>query len=166
MRKIMKKELIAKELLRIAKEILSIEFATKQQLNKYLKEHPEADPKKHSVKENKKVQKKQTKEITSPEFHKEVEGLRKNISERANELEKTENLSSLKDGLNNAAGRLDNLSRNLYNNQHLEKSNEEIERQQYQKLKDSYEETYQLLNDYADAIEFKKQVTKLKKKYK
>ncbi len=41
---------IAMELVKLARELVSKEFATKEQLNKYLKEHPDADKSMHTVK--------------------------------------------------------------------------------------------------------------------
>jgi len=50
----MKKKLI-NELIRVAKLIESIEFDNKDELKKYLKEHPDADKSKHVVKKNESV---------------------------------------------------------------------------------------------------------------
>jgi hypothetical protein len=41
---------IPKEILRVAKLLLSIEFDTQDAYDKYMKQHPDADPKNHSVK--------------------------------------------------------------------------------------------------------------------
>jgi hypothetical protein len=56
----MDRKMIAKELLAVAKELLSMEFPTKDALNKYLDEHPDADRGKHKVKETKKETPKET----------------------------------------------------------------------------------------------------------
>lgn len=42
---------IARELVAMAKELLAMEFPTQDALDKYLKEHPDADRSNHSVKE-------------------------------------------------------------------------------------------------------------------
>jgi hypothetical protein len=47
--------LVAKELIKIAKNLLAIEFPTQDAYDKYMKEHPDADKSKHRVVETKKV---------------------------------------------------------------------------------------------------------------
>jgi bacterioferritin len=44
---------VATELVKIAKSLISIDFATKDQMDKYLKDHPKADRSNHKVVENK-----------------------------------------------------------------------------------------------------------------
>ena len=46
----MNKQIIAKELLKLAKQLVSMEFDTQEALDKYMKEHPEGDRSNHSVK--------------------------------------------------------------------------------------------------------------------
>ena len=58
----MKKIEIAKQIIKIAKQLVGIQFATKQQMQKYLKDHPKADKSKHSVK----VKKQKDKSFSSP----------------------------------------------------------------------------------------------------
>ena len=52
----MEKVRIASELVRIAKELISMEFPTKEAMDKYLKEHPEADKTLHHVRHPQKVE--------------------------------------------------------------------------------------------------------------
>ena len=65
----MNKRLVAKELLKMAKELLAIDFPTKDAMDKYLKDHPDADRSNHHVVETKKEEpKKERKEYNfSPE---------------------------------------------------------------------------------------------------
>jgi hypothetical protein len=53
-RRAMDENKIAGELVRIARDLVGTEFDTKGQLDKYLKEHPDADRSKHTVKKQKK----------------------------------------------------------------------------------------------------------------
>ena len=95
----MYKNNIAKQLVKIAKELVSIEFATKQQLNKYLKQHPEANPKNHSVKENTSVSVNKSSEITK--LQKFFGTSAKNIAQTTKDervldtLSKTQNIQTL-----------------------------------------------------------------------
>ena len=50
----MNKAFVAKELLAIAKELVAMDFPTQDAMDKYLKEHPDADKSLHHVKETKK----------------------------------------------------------------------------------------------------------------
>ena len=50
----MDRKMRAKELLGMAKELLAIEFPTQDALDKYLKDHPDANRSNHKVKETKK----------------------------------------------------------------------------------------------------------------
>ena len=45
----MNRELVAKELLSIARELVAIEFPTQDAYDKYMKDHPDADKSKHKV---------------------------------------------------------------------------------------------------------------------
>jgi hypothetical protein len=54
----MTKRLVAKELLKMAKELLAIDFPNKDALDKYLKDHPDADRSNHKVVETKKEESK------------------------------------------------------------------------------------------------------------
>lgn len=45
----MNKRLVAKELLKLAKELLSMDFPNQEALDKYLKDHPDADRSNHKV---------------------------------------------------------------------------------------------------------------------
>lgn len=45
----MNRQIVAKELLRVAKDILSMEFRSESAMHTYLKEHPNADPSNHTV---------------------------------------------------------------------------------------------------------------------
>jgi len=63
----MDKIIAAKVLIKLAKEIMAMEFPTQEALNEYLKEHPEADKSHHSVKKTKVEQKpKETKKEKVP----------------------------------------------------------------------------------------------------
>ena len=46
----MNKKLVASELLKVAQNLLAIEFPSKDALDKYLKEHPGADKRNHRFK--------------------------------------------------------------------------------------------------------------------
>jgi hypothetical protein len=46
------RDMIAQELLLIAKELMSMDFATKEEYDKYMKDHPDADKSKHHVVNN------------------------------------------------------------------------------------------------------------------
>lgn len=48
-------ELVAQELVRVAKELMAIDFPTKAEYDKYLKDHPDADRSNHRVVETKKA---------------------------------------------------------------------------------------------------------------
>jgi len=50
----MNRELVAKELLSIARELVAIEFPTQDAYDKYMKDHPDADKSNHRVVEQKK----------------------------------------------------------------------------------------------------------------
>lgn len=52
------KNKIARDMLGLAKELLAIDFSTKDQLDKYLKKHPGADRRNHKVVKTKPVDKK------------------------------------------------------------------------------------------------------------
>jgi hypothetical protein len=45
----MNEKIVARELLRMAKELIAIEFPTQEAMDKYLKEHPGADRSNHKV---------------------------------------------------------------------------------------------------------------------
>ena len=66
----MNKLMLAKQIIKIAKQLVGIQFATKQQMQKYLKDHPGADKRNHSVKKEqkkeKKVQREEQKEKDEP----------------------------------------------------------------------------------------------------
>lgn len=74
----MNKNLVAKELLKIAKLLTSTEFDSQEALNKYLKEHPDADKSNHTVKKEKDISKEKIKK--DEEVHGEVE---KDLHDRA-----------------------------------------------------------------------------------
>ena len=59
---------MAKDLLAMAKDLLAMEFPTQDALDKYLKEHPDADKSLHKVKETKKPAEKVQSDHT-PEKH-------------------------------------------------------------------------------------------------
>ena len=50
----MDRDLVASELMAVAKELQAFEFPTQDALDRYLKDHPAADKSKHKVKETKK----------------------------------------------------------------------------------------------------------------
>jgi hypothetical protein len=52
----MDKQKVASELLRLARQLVSMEFDTQDALDKYMKEHPEGDRSNHSVKKQESVQ--------------------------------------------------------------------------------------------------------------
>lgn len=80
---------IVRELLRMAKELVAIEFPTQDAMDKYLKEHPDADKSNHRVVETKKepIQKKQEKAPKVHPKHKEMD-----------EKEHTHNFGKLTEG--------------------------------------------------------------------
>lgn len=62
---------VAREVLFVAKELLAIDFPTQDAMDKYLKEHPDADKSNHRVVEKKKTQ--ETKKKPEPEKKTETE---------------------------------------------------------------------------------------------
>lgn len=66
----MNREAVANELLRIAEDLVAMDFPTQDAMDKYLKDHPDADKSKHHVKETKKEAPKQApaKEHKSAQF--------------------------------------------------------------------------------------------------
>lgn len=98
----MKKKIIT-ELIKIAKTLLSIEFPSKEALNDYLHEHPNADPRNHSIKpvhnnpkevkktqqnengNNKIYKSKSSNEIESSISQKAVEVMQKKIDRQADD---------------------------------------------------------------------------------
>ena len=55
---------VAEELLAMARELLAMEFPTQDAMDKYLKEHPDADRSNHKVVETKKPEKKKTESVS------------------------------------------------------------------------------------------------------
>ena len=70
---------VAKELLVLAKDLVGMEFPTQDALDKYLKEHPDADRSNHSVKKRHR---------TTPGTLEEVRGEREHWNKQREELHK------------------------------------------------------------------------------
>jgi len=78
----MNKMMVAREILKVAKELLAIEFPTQDAMKKYLDEHPDADKSNHKVVETKKDEpKKEEKKPESDKPANKKDVVRKKINE-------------------------------------------------------------------------------------
>jgi len=76
----MNRTLVAKELVKIARELVAMEFPTQDAYDKYMKEHPDADKSLHSVKETKKEPAKQEKPAQRKPIHITRENLKEHLT--------------------------------------------------------------------------------------
>ena len=79
-------EKVAKELARLARELMSMEFDTDEQLKQYLKEHPDADKSKHTVKKKEEDKGESKKTPTK----KDVKDVVKKVTEKKKEFSQKE----------------------------------------------------------------------------
>ena len=71
---------IARKLVRLARDVMSMDFDTEKQMKEYLKEHPGADKSRHRVKPSGKSQKGEWDDEESVSFHKDLgERLKKSL---------------------------------------------------------------------------------------
>ena len=68
----MNRTLVAKELLAIARELVAIDFPTQDAMDKYLKEHPDADKSNHKVVKTKKTNKPKSQEKLDRFLHEHI----------------------------------------------------------------------------------------------
>ena len=73
----MNRKLLAKELVRVAQILVGIEFDSQDAMDKYLKEHPDADKSNHSVKE---TEKKPEGEDEKDQAHSDISSVLKSFS--------------------------------------------------------------------------------------